>query len=180
MANDLLEYRGYHGSVEFSAEDEIFSGKVLFIDSLLMYHGTTVEEIKKGFQEAVDAYLEFCKETGKEPNKPHTGSFNVRTGPELHRAAVIAAKKADVTLNEFVKAAIQEKVNNENSPATKEKPAEKTYSRDFMVVESFSASTRVATKAGATMRIEESREARVVAEEATTPGKPTELQFPLH
>jgi hypothetical protein len=33
----------------------------------------------------VDDYLAWCKERGKQPNKPFSGSFLVRATPELHR-----------------------------------------------------------------------------------------------
>ena len=36
-------------------------------------------------------YLEFCAETGKQPEKPFKGSFNVRIGADLHRKATLAA-----------------------------------------------------------------------------------------
>ena len=48
---------------------------------------------------------------GKQPNKPFKGSFNVRVGPNLHRAAVIAA--GEKKLNQFVCEAIEEKLERE-------------------------------------------------------------------
>ena len=101
MNNDL-EYKGYSGSVEFSAEDKRLFGKVLFVESLLMYSGESVAELESAFQETVDSYLAFCAETGRQPNKPYSGTFNVRTGEDLHRQSAMSGHKLGMSLNEFV------------------------------------------------------------------------------
>jgi predicted HicB family RNase H-like nuclease len=106
IVSDDLEYKGFQGSIEYSAEDRLFFGKVLFIDSLLMYHGASVDEIDHAFKEAVDNYLAHCERAGKSPNKPYSGSFNVRVGTELHRKAAQAARKSGVPLNVYVTQAI--------------------------------------------------------------------------
>lgn len=110
--SDFLEYQNYYGSVDFSAEDMRLFGKVLFIDSLLMYDGESVAELESAFRETIDSYLAHCKDVGKQPNKPYSGTFNVRVGPELHRQAVICAFKHKIKLNEFVIRAIKAAVNH--------------------------------------------------------------------
>lgn len=110
--SDKLEYKGFQGSVEYSSEDRLFFGKVLFIDSLLMYHGTSVDEIELAFKDTIDSYLTHCKKAGKLPNKPYSGSFNIRIGPDLHRNAVQMAYKNSIKLNEYVKNAIQSAVDH--------------------------------------------------------------------
>ena len=105
--SDVLEYKGYYASVHFSAEDDVFFGKLLGIDDLVDFEGTSVKEIKKAFREAVDDYLKTCKEVGKEPNKTYKGSFNIRIPVELHKEASIFAASNKTSLNEFVKGAIQ-------------------------------------------------------------------------
>lgn len=118
MSNDL-EYKGYHGSVEYSAEDKRLFGKVLFVDSLLMYDGESIPELEAAFCETVDSYLAFCEETGRSPNKPYSGSFNVRVGSDLHRKAAQAAYKHNMGLNEYVISALQSAVDH-NSATTVE------------------------------------------------------------
>lgn len=109
--SDDLEYKGYRGSVEYSGEDRVFFGKVLFVDSLLMYHGTSVDEIEQAFKKTVDHYLALCKKTGRSPKKPYSGSFNVRIGSDLHRNAAQAAYHRNINLNEYVTIAIQSAVD---------------------------------------------------------------------
>lgn len=119
MNNELLEYQGYQGSVEFSKEDKILFGKILFIDSLIMYHGASVDELEAAFHSAVDEYLAHCLKNNKAPNKPYSGGFNVRIGPELHKAAAQRAYLQGVSLNEFVKQSI-DKAIAEQEPKTQE------------------------------------------------------------
>ena len=62
--NNVMEYKGYVGSVEFSEKDGVFYGKVQGIRSLISYEGTTASGLVSDFHEAVDDYLEACKEEG--------------------------------------------------------------------------------------------------------------------
>jgi predicted HicB family RNase H-like nuclease len=104
--NDLLEYKGYYADVHFNADDEVFHGKVIGINDLINFEGSTVKELKKAFHEAVDDYLDTCKEIGKDPDKTYKGSFNVRIPSELHRKAAQYAAINKMTLNDFVRHAI--------------------------------------------------------------------------
>ena len=54
---DTLNYRGFSGSVEYSAEDKILYGHILGIRGLVSYEGSSVEELEKCFREAVDDFL---------------------------------------------------------------------------------------------------------------------------
>jgi predicted HicB family RNase H-like nuclease len=103
---DILEYKSYYASVHFSSEDEVFHGKIIGINDLVNFEGTTVKELKGAFHEAVDDYLETCKELGKEPEKTYKGSFNIRISPELHRQAAQYALLRGISLNDFVRNAI--------------------------------------------------------------------------
>lgn len=108
--SDVMTYKGYIGTVRYSAEDEVFHGKIEAINDLIMFEGTSVKELKKAFHEAVDDYLETCKEMGREPQKPFKGSFNVRIPSDLHRRAVKKATMMGVSLNQLVQKALEEKV----------------------------------------------------------------------
>jgi predicted HicB family RNase H-like nuclease len=92
---DVMEYKGYIGSVHFVADDEIFFGKIEAINDLIMFEGQSVQELKKAFYGAVDDYLATCQKMGREPNKTFKGSFNVRIGRELHVKAYKAALKRE-------------------------------------------------------------------------------------
>ncbi len=103
MKKDIMEYRGYFGSAHYSDDDEVFFGKLEYIRALISYEGTDVSSLQKAFKEAVDDYLAFCKETGKEPEKPFKGTFNIRIDPDLHKKLVETATDHGVTLNAYIK-----------------------------------------------------------------------------
>lgn len=109
--SNIFEYKGYQGSVEFSAEDGLLFGKVLFINDSIMFHGASVEKVEAAFHEVVDDYLLFCKEQGVAPDQPFKGTFNVRIGSELHRSAALASSRLHLNLNEFVRDAVDEKIS---------------------------------------------------------------------
>lgn len=103
-----LRYKGYIGTIEPELETNTLFGKLAFIRDVVTYEASTIKELEREFQCSVDEYLASCAELGREPNKPCKGSFNVRTGENLHRAAVIAAEGE--SLNAFVCNVIREKI----------------------------------------------------------------------
>ena len=110
--NNLIEYKGYIGSVEFSENDGIFFGKVQGIRSLISYEGTNATELINDFHGAIDDYLSLCEEEGSSPEIPYKGSFNVRfKKKENHRRAAIYAMTHDKRLNSFIEEAVEEHLN---------------------------------------------------------------------
>ena len=116
MSKTEMKHRGFTGSHEISFDDDCLHGRVLFIDDLISYEGASPAALKQGFIDAVDRYIAHCEQTGKAPNKPYSGSFNVRVGPELHRSAARCALQRGITLNEMVVRAIQASVDQAASP----------------------------------------------------------------
>ena len=104
---NMIAYKGYYGSVHYSDEDQIFHGKIEFIRSLVSYEGTDVRSLRTAFEEAVDDYLKLCEEENREPDRPFKGSFNIRTGTDLHRRAVLFAKSKGTNLNSIVTDALE-------------------------------------------------------------------------
>ncbi len=105
-----LDYKGYSGSIEYSAEDGLLYGKVLGIKGLLSYEGETGKDLEADFEEAIDVYLADCKAENKAPEKPFKGSFNVRIPSTLHQRAALLAMEAKVSLNAFVAESIRSRV----------------------------------------------------------------------
>ncbi|MBI4746597.1 MAG: type II toxin-antitoxin system HicB family antitoxin [Deltaproteobacteria bacterium] len=108
--SDTMTYKGYIGSVSYSEEDEVFYGKIEAINDLIMFEGESVKELKSAFHEAVEDYLETCKQMGREPQKAFKGSFNVRVPFDLHRKAVEKAIRLGISLNQLVQKALEDKV----------------------------------------------------------------------
>ena len=103
---NILKYEGFIGLVSFSAENEVFYGRLEGIDELVIFEGSTVEELKSAFKEAVEDYLVICKEVDKSPIKSYKDSFNVRVQPKTHQKAFLKATEMGVSLNQLVEKAL--------------------------------------------------------------------------
>jgi predicted HicB family RNase H-like nuclease len=99
---DMMNYKGYYGSVHFDDSELIFYGKVEFIRALISYEATNAKGLRKAFEEAIDDYLSLCKERNLAPEMPFKGSLNIRIGSDLHRRVAIAAAQHHVSVNKFI------------------------------------------------------------------------------
>ncbi len=109
--NNIIEYKGYVGSVEFSENDGLFYGKVQGIRSLISYEGTNASELIADFHGAIDDYLALCEEEGTAPEVAYKGSLNVRfKKSDTHRRAAIYAITHQQSLNSFIEEAVEEKL----------------------------------------------------------------------
>lgn len=109
----MLEYKGYLGSVEYNDDDEVLHGRLEFIRDLVTYEGMDAKSLKAAFHEAVDDYLDLCEEQGRTPDTPLKGSFNIRPGRELHRRAMLHAKRRGLNLNAVVSDALRRYLDRE-------------------------------------------------------------------
>ena len=108
---DKIIYKDFIATIHYSTIDEVFFGKIEGINDLVTFEGENVKDLKKAFEEAVDDYIELCKEVGKEPKKSFKGSFNIRISPELHVKAFEKALIEGKSLNQFVQQAIEKEVS---------------------------------------------------------------------
>ena len=102
-----MTYNDYQAAVEFDGEAGLFHGEVSGLRDVITFQGKSVAELKKAFKESVEDYLAFCEQRGETPEKPFTGKFMVRTNPEAHRAAVMAAKRNGLSLNAWLNLVIE-------------------------------------------------------------------------
>ena len=111
--NNIIQYKGYVGSVEFSETDGILYGKVQGIRSLISYEGTSVQELLDDFHGAVDDYLALCEADGTKPEIAYKGSLNLRfKKPDTHRRAAIYAMTRNQTLNSFIDDCVVERLDS--------------------------------------------------------------------
>lgn len=109
----LLKYKGYTGSVEYSDEDNCLYGKVQGLaGTLISYEGVTVEEIKEDFENAIDVYLESCRERNIAPAKPYSGRLVLRMPSELHGRVAALASSAGTTINDFINRALSKEASS--------------------------------------------------------------------
>ena len=110
----MMEYKGYHATIEFDAGDGIFVGEVFGITDSLNFHGKSVDELRQMFEQSIDNYLDLCKKIGKVPDKEFKGTFNVRIDPELHKKAALEAQKNNISLNQYVQNCIEQSFEEDN------------------------------------------------------------------
>lgn len=107
---NTLKYKGFIGSVAFSESDGVFFGKIEGIDGLVNFEGESVSGLTDAFHEAVEDYLEFCKEEGIEPHKSYSGSLNVRLTPDIHSRVAMLAKQTGISINAFIRSAVEKQI----------------------------------------------------------------------
>lgn len=66
VVGKFVEYKGYIGSIEYSLQDNIFYGSLRNIKDFVNYHADNIIDLEKQYHNAVDDYIEFKKEIGKE------------------------------------------------------------------------------------------------------------------
>ena len=98
----MLDYKGYHGKVEFDEKEGIFHGEVMNIRDVVTFQSKTEDEIEKSFQESVDDYLEFCNERNEDPDRPFSGRLMLRLPTNIHRQVYLKAKLEGKSLNDFI------------------------------------------------------------------------------
>ena len=108
---NVLEYKGYHTKIEFDSESLVVRGKIEGIKDFVDFESSDLTHIEKEFHAAVDDYLQFCKEVGKEPDKEYKGTFNIRIAPELHKKLAVVALVNGDTFYATVEKAIAEYVS---------------------------------------------------------------------
>lgn len=60
-----IEYHGYHTYVRYSAADKVLYGKIEGIKDLVDFESESAVEVENEFHKAVDDYIAFCREVGK-------------------------------------------------------------------------------------------------------------------
>ena len=109
---NIMKYKGYWAEIKYSDEDECFCGVIEGLEhDSISFEGETVKELKKDFKDAIDNYLESCRQDNTEPEKQCKGSLNVRLGVKLHNEAKMKSIEKNISINELIKNAVAEYLN---------------------------------------------------------------------
>jgi predicted HicB family RNase H-like nuclease len=97
-----MTHDGYMATIELDEEAGLFHGEVINTRDVLTFQGGTLDELKVAFADTIADYIDWCRERGKEPERPYSGNFTVRISPELHRRVATAAARSGKSVNTFV------------------------------------------------------------------------------
>lgn len=70
MGDRMREYKGYTAEVTEDPETGVLYGKIAGIRDIITFEVESVELGQRVFEEAVNVYLSFCWEMGKDPERP--------------------------------------------------------------------------------------------------------------
>ncbi len=110
---NILRYKEYVGVFDFEPDARLFHGDVAGIQDVVTFQGESISELEQALKDSVEEYLSLCEKTGKKPDKPYSGEIRLRLGPGLHRDVAIAAAAAGLSLNAWMKKALEQQVNED-------------------------------------------------------------------
>ena len=97
-----MHYDGYVATHEWDNDHRLFHGIVINTRAVLAFQGQTLDELRTAFADTIADYVEWCRERGKEPERPYSGNFMLRVSPELHRRIATAAARSGKSINGYV------------------------------------------------------------------------------
>ena len=103
---NTMSYKGYTARMDFDTEDKIIVGRVLDIDDIITFHGTSVTAFEEALHSAVDSYLAACEQFGQAAEKPASGRLMLRVDPAVHAAALKASARRGQSLNKWAEQAL--------------------------------------------------------------------------
>ena len=63
---EIMRYKGYWAEIRYSEEDKCFYGVVEGLNNdRISFEGKDKEELKKDFQDAIEDYIQLCREQKK-------------------------------------------------------------------------------------------------------------------
>jgi len=96
-----MSYKGYTAHIEYDERDTVFIGRIIGIRGIISFHGETVADLQAALYQAINDYLSDCAERGIQPEKPASGELLLQVPPDVHNRALIAAKRAGKSMNQW-------------------------------------------------------------------------------
>jgi predicted HicB family RNase H-like nuclease len=108
--NNTLEYKGFRSRIDYSADDNLFVGRLIGIKDIVTFHGKTVNELRREMAATVDFYLDVCEKSGERAKKHYSGKVMLRVPNKLHEKIAEAAEAAGKSINEWGKEVLESAV----------------------------------------------------------------------
>lgn len=119
---NVLEYEGHRARADFDGDDDCSVGHIVGINDIVGFHGSTVDEMKAAFKEAVDDYLDTCRRVGKSPERTYSAAMMFRVSPETHASSAQLADLRGLSLNQLGEEVMRQ-VTAEARAGKRKKPA---------------------------------------------------------
>jgi predicted HicB family RNase H-like nuclease len=97
-----MTHDGYLATIEIDEGAGLFCGQIIDIRDVLTFRGRTLDELRAAFADTMADYGDWCRERGKEPERPYSGNLIVQITPDLHRRIATAAARVGKSVNGFV------------------------------------------------------------------------------
>ena len=107
-----MEYKGYVAAISYDDVTDMLHGRIVNSGSysIVTFAASDVEGLKREFEISIDEYLAGCQEDGVDPVKPYSGDLSLHLGSTLHHRITLLAMEEEMTPQEWIKQAIEEKV----------------------------------------------------------------------
>ena len=100
---NMLRHKGYLATIELDSDAGLFHGDVINARPVLTFQGRSIDELKSAFADTIADYEEWCRERGKEPDRPSgLAALTFQVPPELFQRLVEAAEQQGKTLDGFI------------------------------------------------------------------------------
>lgn len=108
----MMQYKGYIAKVGYDDSVGLLHGSVVSSGGspIANCEAADVDTLREEFRRSVDEYLAVCEERGLQPQPPFSGKLNVRLGPELHSRVAALAAQGGVSINSWIKEALEREV----------------------------------------------------------------------
>jgi predicted HicB family RNase H-like nuclease len=108
---NIMEIEGQKAVIAFDPDIEMFRGEFIGLNGGADFYAKDVEGLAKEGAISLRIFLEECETHGIDPKKTFSGKFNLRTTPELHENASIAAEASGKSLNQWIIETLNEAVH---------------------------------------------------------------------
>lgn len=109
---NTMTIEGQTAVISFDPGLGLFRGEFLGLNGGADFYASSVEELRHEGARSLQTFLDVCRERDTEPFKRFSGKFVVRVPADLHERVTEAATAEGVSLNQWVKQALEREVQS--------------------------------------------------------------------
>lgn len=89
--NNILVEGDYLARVDLDPDGDIFHGRIIGITDVINFYGSSIDELKAAFKDAIADYQDWCAEDGQQPQRSLSGALTIYADPDLHQRIIARA-----------------------------------------------------------------------------------------